>query len=40
MFEKLFEPLQIGTITLKNRLVMTPMSSHMSFENHTATVPV
>ena len=37
MFEKLFEPLQIGTITLKNRLVMTPMSSHMSFENHTAT---
>lgn len=37
MFETLFEPLQVGPITLKNRLVMTPMSSHLSFENHTAT---
>ena len=37
MFDKLFEPLEVGGITLKNRLVMTPMSSHMSFENHTAT---
>ena len=37
MFDKLFEPLNVGSITLKNRLVMTPMSSHMSFENHTAT---
>ena len=37
MFDELFEPLQVGSITLKNRLVMTPMSSHMSFVNHTAT---
>lgn len=37
MFDRLFEPLSVGGITLKNRLVMTPMSSHLSFENHTAT---
>lgn len=37
MFDKLFEPLQVGSITFKNRFVMTPMSSHMSFANHTAT---
>ncbi len=37
MFDRLFEPLSVGGITLKNRLVMTPMSSHMSFEGHTAT---
>ena len=37
MFDTLFEPIRVGSITLKNRLVMTPMSSHMSFDNHTAT---
>ncbi len=37
MFDELFQPLHVGSITLKNRLVMTPMSSHLSFENHTAT---
>lgn len=37
MFDMLFGPLEVGNITLKNRLVMTPMSSHLSFENHTAT---
>lgn len=37
MFDKLFQPLQVGTITLKNRLVMTPMSSKLVDESHRAT---
>lgn len=37
MFDRLFAPLQVGSITLKNRLVVTPMSSHMAVKNHTAT---
>lgn len=37
MFDTLFNHLQVGSITLKNRLVVTPMSSHLAFEGHEAT---
>ena len=34
---KLFEPIQIGTMTLKNRLVMAPMATHYADENGAVT---
>lgn len=37
MFDELFQPLQVGSITLKNRLVMTPMSSKLTDGAHHAT---
>lgn len=37
MYEKLFEPIQIGSLTVKNRFVMPPMNSNLGDEEHFAT---
>lgn len=37
MYDQLFEPLAVGSIVLKNRLVMTPMSSELTDTHHRAT---
>lgn len=34
MFEELFQPLKVGTLSLKSRFVMPAMSSHYVDENH------
>lgn len=34
MYQKLFEPIKIGELEIKNRLVMPPMNSHGADENH------
>ena len=37
MLKKIFEPIQIGTMTLKNRLVVPAMASNYSNEEGMAT---
>ena len=34
MYEKLFEPMNIGSLTLPNRFVMPAMNSHYADEDH------